>query len=124
MGYHIKKNENLWKDASEDKKNRVQRFWERISHSNGGTDNYFFSKERGFKCLRCNKEYFLWERMFSLKQHLQSCLKENSLNLFQAKFNNLHLNYQSYLLNNSLEKTHLNNDKDPEQTSLSLHIYQ
>ena len=118
----MKKNENLWRDASADKKEQVQRFWEKISHANGGTENYFFSKERGFQCLRCNKEYFLWERMFSLKQHLQKCLKENSQNLFQAKFNNLHLNYQSYLLNNSLEKTNLNNDKDPDQTSFSLHI--
>ena len=118
----MKKNENLWRDASADKKEQVQRFWEKISHANGGTENYFFSKERGFKCLRCNKEYFLWERMFSLKQHLQKCLKENSQNHFQAKFTNFHLNYQSYLLNNSLEKTNMKNDKDPDQASFSLHI--
>ena len=117
----MKKRINLWTSASAIKKVNAQHFWEKISHTVGGTENYFFSEERGFKCLRCNKEYFLWEKMFSLKQHMQICLKENKQNSFEAKFTQLHLSNQSFLLNNSLEKTNLN-DKVSEQVSFNLHV--
>ena len=103
------KQENLWFKACQNGDNeKVKRFWIKIANKNDFlVQNYSFSQERGIKCLNCNKDCFVWKKMFNLKNHRKNCTNKNNIpHALIEKKTKLPCN-SSFSLRNSPEETAL-----------------
>lgn len=79
------KQERNWERALQNEQSKLaENFWQKLQlKGDHFKKNYSFSIERGVKCLRCQKDCFIWKRMFNLIQHEKKCSGLKNMGLSQ-----------------------------------------